>query len=198
MRITSVRTNMRVYHPSYGIVKVLRKAGSRVIVERPVISQRMESVDGDEDDDEEDYLDNEVSVNVHDLIPEKEMSPELRERAEAKRIKMEAEQKEKEAQQREWLIWKDSLPEIPKKVENHLKNCCKDGMMSFLTFLHTDPDALEKLKQHSLFILREEMISVEKEVPALEQDLSTKKDFLGMMKNMKPKLKKGVKLAHTA
>lgn len=199
MTISQIKPNMRVYHRDYGIVRVIRKDGpSRVVIERPGFRPLPPSdlAHDDDDDDEEDYNENEVSVRVDALILEKDLSPELKARAEEKMKKIEAERKAKALQEAEWATWKESLPELPKLVQQHLKECCKEGMMSFLTLLHNDPQALDKLKQHALYLLREEMQKVEKQVPELEQDLNTKKDFLAMLQ--KTKKKKGVKLAATA
>ncbi len=201
MQLSSIRTGMKVYHRDYGITKVVRKSGSRVILENPYAIPRSQVSIDEDDEDEEDWTDEsqmEVSVRPDDLILASAMSPALIEANDIKQAKLKADKEAKEKQEAEWMAWKANLPEIPKKVQSHLKGCCKDGMMAFLVFLNTDEDALEKLRQHSLFLLREAVASVADQVPTIEQDLQAKKEFLAMIETSKSKLTKGVKIARTA
>ena len=199
MNLSAVKVGMEVYHRSYGITKVLRKTGSgihtRIIIEREPgrvpVQREYDPNDDEEEDDEED--DNEVSVRAGDLTPKESMTSQMHAR-EKERL---AEKKAKEERELLWESWRQNLPEIPILVKDHLKNCCQDGMMSFLVFLNTDSNALEKLKQHAMYLLRSQVDRVSDQVESLEQDLKGKKEFLAMIERSKIQ-PKGVKIAKTA
>lgn len=177
MNLGDIRNNMEVYHEQYGFCKVLRKRGMWVVVER---------LDRDPPDDEDDEED-ELEVRAHTLTRRAHMSPALRQMAMERKAKREKEQKEKELREQEYVLWKASLPELPNAVQNHLDSCCKSGMMAFFNFINTDPDALDKLKKVTHYLLREQIVTIEEQLASLEQELETKRTLVEMTKKLKLK-----------
>lgn len=180
MNLGEIRNHMEVYHETYGFCRVVSKRGVTVTIER-------QDVDPDDDDDEDE--DDEIQVRAHSLTRKSHMSPALRAAATARKEKRAKELQEQRLRDKIAIEWKASLPEIPAAVQDHLNDCCMSGMMSFFNFINTDPDALDKLRKHSHYLVRDEIHQVESTIETLEKDLTEKKSFMEIVKSIAPKFK---------
>src|SRR5689334_18855406 len=133
------RAGQKVFHSTHGFCTVTGKDGMmRVKVQKdlPPVPD-LEGYD-------ESPGDNKLSVRTDQLQLVSEMEDYEKEAAMKEHEELKAKRQEKMARLQIWRKWRDSLPEIPIAVKEQLQQCCKDGIMTFLTFLDSDPDAINK------------------------------------------------------